>query len=623
MRLNRVLLAAPLIFSLASCLIPDMNKLTYRIKRLKELPTTLFTPVQYRNKLPTTDTFDYIVVGSSPSGCVIANRLTEDNQTTVLVLEAGMEDNLLTDVPALNPFMTLTDWSWNYDTQPTGDTCLGMTHERCPWPSGKGPGGGTILNAMIWTRGNRLDYDAWAKLGNPGWSYDELLPYFTRSENTRIGQLSGSKYHGRSGPLNIEYPPFRTPLSQEYINAGRAFGFREIDYNDPRTHIGFARIQASMKEGERHTAATAFLKPILWRPNLSISLNSQVTKILIEPSTRIAYGVRYINGPKEYEVHARKEVIVAAGAFGSPHLLMNSGIGHAEHLKSVGINPIADLPVGDNLQEHPGMHGLTFLVNKGVSIRLRQILENVVPAAATYLAKSKGILTSLGCEVVSYVRTKYANFTTPSPTVPDIELLFVSSGMNSDNGLLLRKSFGISDELYDYTYKPYNDRDAFMIWPMLLYPRSRGTVRLKDNNPLSKPIIEHGFFKEDIDLKTLVEAIKLAVMLSKTPPLQKFGAQLIKTPFPTCRFIPFGTDDYWECAVRTMSTQFHHQSGTCSMGTVVDERLRVHGILGLRVADCSIMPLIPGAHTQAPAYMIGEKAADLIMEDEFQNNVIR
>ncbi|BET01984.1 glucose dehydrogenase [Nesidiocoris tenuis] len=609
----------------ASGVIPDMAKTTAKLRRLAELPFQLTKSVTYRDKFPKTNKFDYIVVGSGPSGCVIANRLTADDSTSVLLIEAGKEDNMITDIPLLNPLISLTGWSWNYDTVPTNDTCLGMTHERCPWPSGKGPGGGTILNAMIWTRGNPLDYDRWAQMGLAGWSYEELLPYFKRSENTRIAELSGSEYHGRGGPLSIEYPPFRTRLSRDYINAGKSYGFQEVDYNDPRSHIGFGKIQLSMEDGERMTSATAFIKPILNRPNLSVTMDSRVIKILIDPKTKAAYGVRYVRKGKEYDVFARKEVIVSAGAFGSPHLLLLSGIGPARHLRDVGIRPIVDLPVGENLMEHQGMHGLTFTIDTADGILLTDLLENIVPVSATYVGKNRGVLTSPGCEVISYVRTKYANLTMPADTVPDVELLFISGGMQTDDGRLFRKSFGISDELYDYTYKPHEGRFAFSIWPMLMYPRSRGRVRLKDDNPLSKPIIDHGFFTDpqNVDMLTLIEGIKIAVMLAKTPPLRKYGADLVKTPFPNCRHIQFGSDEYWECAVRTMSTQFHHQSGTCAMGSVVDSRLRVIGVQGLRVADASVIPTIPGAHIQAAAYMIGEKAADLIREDVFYNNIIR
>ncbi|BET01983.1 glucose dehydrogenase [Nesidiocoris tenuis] len=617
---RNIIIACTVLVPLTSS-TPDPIKTAVKIRRFAELPTVLFEPVVYRDKYPKTDNFDYVVVGASPSGCVIANRLTEDPSTTVLVLEAGKEDNVLTDVPVLNPVGALTDFSWSYDTLPTGDACLGMNQQRCPWPSGKGPGGGTIINAMVWTRGNRFDFDGWARMGLEGWSYEDVLPYFKKSENTRIPELAGSYYHGNGGELSIDYPPYRTPISPDYINAGLALGYREVDYLDPNTHIGFGRIQSSMDNGERVTAATAFLKPILKRPNLSISLYSRAIKILIDPATMRAYGVRYIFEEKIFEVYARKEVIVSAGAFGSPHLLMLSGIGPARHLHDVGIRPLVDLPVGGNLMEHPGMHGLVFRTDVNVTLPLRETLRNLGPAIAEYATAHDGVLTAPGCEAVAYVRTKYANCTTPDVSVPDIEFLFVSAGLNVDRGLIFRKTFGISDELYDYTYKPFDEHEhAFSIWPMLMYPLSRGSVRLKDDNPLSKPIIDHGFFTDPVDVKTLVEALKLAVRLAETPPLRKYGARLIDRPFPNCRHIRFGSDEYWECAVRTMSTQFHHQSGTCAMGSVVDGRLRVIGVRGLRVADASVMPTIPGAHIQAAAYMIGEKAADLIREDDFNNN---
>ncbi|CAB0016916.1 unnamed protein product [Nesidiocoris tenuis] len=535
------------------------------------------------------------------------SRLTEDFRSTVLVIENGQEDNVITDIPAANPYTLLTDYSYNFETEPDPNACQDVLGHR-----GKGQEGGTILSGLIWTRGNYRDYDNWASLGNPGWSYQDVLPYFLKTENMMEPELRNSPYHGKHGFVPVEYVRYVTPLLNSFLKAANFFGYRIVDYNNPYTHVGFSQIQSVVKGGERVTAATAYIKPILYRKNLYVQMRSRVTQILINPLTKTAYGVKFVKRGAVRVAYARKEVILSAGAFNSPQLLMLSGIGPADHLKEIGIPVLQDLPVGDGLKEHVGMHGLTFLINQRVNLAPLSVFQGIVINALKYFLTSSGVLKTLGCEGVGYVKTKYSNL---SRAQPDIELV---------------KSFGISDELYDYTYKPHEGRFAFSIWPMLMYPRSRGRVRLKDDNPLSKPIIDHGFFTDpqNVDMLTLiegikitlVEALKLAVRLAETPPLRKYGARLIDRPFPNCRHIRFGSDEYWECAVRTMSTQFHHQSGTCAMGSVVDGRLRVIGVRGLRVADASVMPTIPGAHIQAAAYMIGEKAADLIREDDFNNN---
>ncbi|XP_014274994.1 glucose dehydrogenase [FAD, quinone] [Halyomorpha halys] len=566
----------------------------------------------YETKTSSRKTYDFIVVGASPSGCVIANRLTEDRNQQVLLLEAGIPDSPVTDIPALNPYLVLTDYNWDFTAEPNPGACWGMEDGVCPWPAGKGTGGGTIVNAMIWTRGNFRDFDSWAREGNPGWSYEELLPLFVRNENVLVKQFRNSKYRGKSGNLSVDFPPYTTPLFNAFLKAGKSFGYRIVDYNNPNSHIGYAQIQATIKGGRRVSAATAFIRPILGRKNLYINLNSRATRIIIDPVSRKALGIEYNRNGKTETVFAKKEVIVAAGAFNSPQLLMLSGIGPAYHLTEMGIPVLVDLPVGENLQEHIGMHGLSFVIDKPVSINPFRIFDSALVGGIEYLALRRGPLTSLGCEGVAYAKTKYSN---SSEDYPDLELLFVGSGMNTDKGILLRRAFGISDEVYDSVYREYDGLDAFGIWPMVLYPESRGLVRLRNKNPLSKVRIYNNFLQVQRDIEILVEGLKMAVELAKTPPFQAFGARLIDNPFPQCRHLQFGSDKYWECTVRTMTCQWHHQCGTCKMGTVVDSRLRVFGVTNLRVADASVMPTITGGHTQAPAYVIGEKAADLIRED--------
>ncbi|XP_039281977.1 glucose dehydrogenase [FAD, quinone] [Nilaparvata lugens] len=595
-------------------------------------PTTLLEAVvrfykklglQYRedrflgNK-PILNEYDFIVVGAGPAGSAITNRLTEVPFWNVLLLEAGADDNFYTDIPLLSTYLWFSEYNWNYKTEPTRNACLGLKDQICPWPAGKGVGGGTIINAMIYTRGNKRDYDGWAAMGNDGWSYDEVLPYFKKSEHVTIPELLTSPYHGKQGPLNVEYPRFSTPLLGAFLEAGRELGYKWNDYNNPFSHIGFSKIQATVKDGKRVSASTAFLKPIRKRKNFHISQKSQVTRILIDPETKTAFGVEFFKKGRKRVVLARKEVIISAGAFNSPQLLMLSGIGHKSHLESLGIPVLQDLPVGDNLQEHLAMAGLAFLVNSTSATIARRIMSKLPYHLAQYLKSGDGPFTTLGCEGLGYVRTKYANLT--GEDYPDIEYIFVPIGLNSDGGSSLRKTMGVTDYLYDSVYSEINHKDAWSIWPMQLYPYSRGTVRLGSRDPFRQPVITGGFLDDRRDLDTIVEGLKLVVELSETSAFKRFGSQLHRKPLPQCADLGFGSDEYWACSVRHITTQLHHQCGTCKMGppgdptAVVNPRLQVYGINNLRVADTSIMPTVPGAHTQAGAYMVGEKAADYVKE---------
>lgn len=533
----------------------------------------------------------------------------------MLLLEAGVDDSAYTDIPILNTYLWWTEHNWLYQAERQPEACLGLKDGTCPWPAGKGMGGGSIINALIYTRGNPGDYDRWAAMGNPGWSYREVLPYFTKSEKVAIPQLRNSPYHGHSGYLNIEFAPFHTPLRDAFMEAGREIGYEFIDYHDPATPIGFSPIQATMMKGRRMGASRTFLHPIRKRKNFHVVTKAHASKILIDPRTKRAYGVEFIKNGRKRVVLARKEVIVSAGAFNSPQLLMLSGIGPRDHLTEMGIPVIADLPVGNNLQEHLSMAGLTFLVNKGVGLVVNRLISNSTKFTAEYL-RGKGPFTMLGCEALGYIRTKYANNT----RYPDIEYIFVPASIALDNGSSLRKTMEITDNVYNTVWGRVGGKDAWTIWPMLLYPKSKGFVRLGSTNPLKPPKIFANFLTEKIDVDVLAEALQTVVELSKTKAFRKYGSKLHDVPIPGCKQHPFGSHEYWGCSARYITTQLHHQCGTAKMGpasdpeAVVDPALRVKGIYGLRVVDTSIIPVITGGHTMSTAYMIGEKGSDMIKD---------
>jgi choline dehydrogenase len=569
-----------------------------------------------RDEINTILEYDFIIVGAGSAGCVVANRLTEVSECDVLLLEAGGEENYIMDIPILAPVMQFTDAKWNYKSMPSNKSCLGLTNRQCMFPRGKVMGGTSVLNFMVHTRGNRRDYDLWEGMGNTGWGYERVLPYFLRSEDIAIPELArNTNYHSTGGYLTVSYPPFHTPLAEAFLEAGKETGQRIIDYN-AETQTGFSFLQTTTKNGTRCSASKAFLHPIRKRKNLHVKKRRQVTKILIDPSTKRAFGVEFIHNKKKYTVRARREVILAAGAINSPHLLMLSGIGPKKHLKDMNIPVIQDLKVGYNLMEHVGVIGLTFMVNQSVSLLFESLFENDKDLIEYFQYRTGPFSMTGGAEALTF-------FDSENPThidgYPDVELLFLGTSIGSLPAI--RKVFGISDYVYELVYKPIEKQHSWMLVPIILRPKSRGRVKLSDNNPFHKPLIFPNFFEHTYDLEVLLKGVKKAVELSETNAFKKFGSKFHDTPVPGCESFVLRSDDYWRCMIRHLTLGLYHVSGTCKMGpvsdqeAVVDPRLRVHGINGLRVIDASVVPTIPSAHLNAPTIMIAEKGADLIKED--------
>lgn len=371
-----------------------------------------------------------------------------------------------------------------------------------------------------------------------------------------------------------------------------------------------------MKNGTRWSTSSAFLHPAHLRRNLHVKKMSLVTKILINPVTKVAYGIEFVRNRNRYIVKAKREIILSAGAINSPQLLMLSGVGPREHLQQMGIPVIKDLPVGFNLQDHVALGGLTFLVNESVSLRSDRVLRDEKSLYEFIKHHRSWASIPGGCEALGFIDL----YDPANPDgYPNLELLFISGTLASEP--TLKKNFGIRDDVYNYMYKSIENKDGYMIFPMVLRPKSKGRVQLRDSNPFHAPSIDLGYFSVPADLDILTQGVKIAIQLSKTKAFQKYNAHLFSRKIPNCKQFQFASDDYWQCQARELSFTIYHQSGTCKMGpqnnptSVVDPRLRVHGIKGLRVIDASIMPDIPAAHTNAPVIMIGEKGSDMIKED--------
>nr|KAF7431587.1 hypothetical protein H0235_004511 [Vespula pensylvanica] len=411
--------------------------------------------------------------------------------------------------------------------------------------------------------------------------------------------------HFTGGYLTVQDSPFNTPLGPAYLQAAQELGYNILDINGEQ-QTGFTFCQYTMRKGTRCSAAKAFIRPIKNRKKFHLSLWTNVTRILINPRTKKAYGVEFIRNSRVETVFAKKEVILSAGAINTPQLLMLSGIGARDHLEELGIPVIQDLPgVGQNLQDHIGFGGAIFLIDKEISVVSKRMIDlNVI---LKYAINEDGPLTSSnGLEVIGFVSTKYAN---QSDDWPDIEFMITSSAINTAGEQLVH-AVGLRDDFYNEVYSAITNQDSFTIIPMILRPKSQGYIKLKSKNPLDYPLIYHNYLTNPDDVKVLREGVKAAIAFAETNSLKKFGTRLYTKPFPNCKHHPMFTDEYWECAIRQFTMTIYHISCTAKMGprsdpmAVVDPSLKVYGVKGLRVIDASIMPAIVSSNINAPTIHI-------------------
>jgi choline dehydrogenase-like flavoprotein len=524
--------------------------------------------------------FDYVVAGGGSAGCVLAARLSEDPNTSVCLLEAGGPDtSVLIHAPAGAAAMLPTPINnYAYQTLPQ----KGLNDRIGYQPRGKTLGGSSSINAMLYVRGHRCDYDHWAALGNAGWSYDELLPYFRRAEHNE--QFTDA-FHGQGGPLNVTYPRHVNPLNQMFLDAAVLHQLRlNPDYNGAEQDGAFL-YQVTQKDGERCSAAKGYLTPNLSRPNLNVVTRAKSSRILIEG--RRAAGIAYRQGRRMRSVRARREVILSAGAFGSPQLLLLSGIGPPEHLRDLGIAVTHALPgVGKNLQDHidyvqiwrtRGDTGTFGISSRGTALLWRAISQ--------WRRTRSGPITTPYAEAGAFLRSR------PDVPVPDLQLILVL-GMIDDHARVLHLGHGMSCHVD------------------VLRPFSRGEVTLRSPDARKPPLIDPRFLEDERDLDLLVQGARIARRIMQAPPFDGVRGKML---YPT-------RDDDAEIAadIRARADTQYHPVGTCRMGpdgdpmAVVDAKLRVRGIDALRVVDASIMPTLIGGNTNAPTIMIGEKAADMV-----------
>jgi choline dehydrogenase-like flavoprotein len=524
--------------------------------------------------------FDYIVVGGGSGGCVLAARLSEDPSVSVALIEAGPVDkNILIHVPAGLALLAQTKTAnWNFNTVPQ----KGL-NGRIGWqPRGKVLGGSSSVNAMVYIRGHRADYDHWAAEGNDGWSYDEVLPYFRRAEhNERLHDA----YHGNDGPLNVMDLRSPNKYTQPFIDAGREAGYRITDDFNGADQEGIGPYQVTHKNGERYSAAKAYLTPNLARPNLTVFTDAHTTRILFEG--RRATGVEFRRDGRLEQIGANHEVLMAAGALQTPQILMLSGVGPGDALAKMGIGVIHDLPgVGRNLHDHLDavqvVNAPTLKETFGVSFGG---IARVLKAIPEWRSRRSGMLTTNFAESGGFIKSQ------ASEPIPDLQLHFVVAKL-VDHGRKTVFGHGYSGHV------------------CVLRPKSRGSVTLASPDPMAAPLIDPNFLADPDDVARMVRGFRLMRELFQQPALKKLGGH--EHP----RSAGATTDAEIEQFIRGYADTIYHPVGTCRMGPgaldVVGADLRIHGLEGIRVVDASMMPRIIGGNTNAPTIMVAEKASDMI-----------
>ncbi len=525
--------------------------------------------------------FDFVIAGAGSAGCVLANRLSADSKNRVLLLEAGPKDNsLMVRMPAgvATLLKTANKYNWGFETEGAAN----LNNRKDYWPRGKGLGGSSSINGMLYVRGHARDYDHWRQLGLEGWSFSDVLPYFKRSETNVQG---ADDFHGDGGPLYVGDAERTSPLFQVLLDAGKQAGYKlSPDFNGEQQE-GFGFFQMTIKNGRRWNTSTAFLEPAAGRENLKVEVEALITRVIVEDGR--AVGVEYKHAGQLRTVRARREVILSCGTIGTPQILLLSGIGDGEYLRRFGVPVVADLPgVGQNLQDHLDVN-VQYKCTQPVTAYAQVASPlTLVGVGLQYLLMGAGPARSQGLEAGAFIKSR------PDLDVPDLQLHLFNAPF-SDHGRKVLKMH------------------AFGLHMCALRPESRGHVALKSARPEDPPLIQPNSLAADNDLRTLREAVKIARRIVAQPAFDAYRGDELN---PGADAV---SDADIDAFVRRTAITIYHPVGTAKMGNdrlaVVDAQLRVRGVQGLRVVDASVMPTLVGGNTNAPTIMIAEKASDLIL----------
>jgi choline dehydrogenase-like flavoprotein len=538
------------------------------------------------------DSFDYIVIGSGSAGSLMANRLSADPANRVALIEAGPSDrkwpvNLKTAMPVGNIFL-LPHEKYNWKQALTGNAAV--NNRTINFPRGKLFGGCSAINGGVYIRGQRTDYDAWADAGNDGWAYDDVLPAFKAVENYAGPD---TPWHGKGGELDVQKPKSWNPVSAAIVDAAEQAGHRRNDDFASDRQDGFGRYDLNQRNGTRLSSARAFLHPALDRTNLTVMAETMVRRILFDRGR--AVGMEIETGGARSTIAARREIILCAGATNSPHLLMLSGIGPQDHLRAMGIEVVHHLPgVGAHLQDHPTVHVAMENPSAESYAVSAKVLPRILASPFKYLLKREGMLASNVAEAGGFLCTDGTGR-------PDIQITFLA-GLKLDARSVPR-------------------RHGYMGLIQLLRPKSSGSVRLASNRPEDKPVIDPNFFADPYDMQTLIAGFRACRHIFAQPALAAMTGAEIEPG------TQHQSDAEIDAALRKIVNTAYHPTGTCKMGpdsdpmAVVDNRLRVRGVSGLRVVDASVMPDIISGNTSAPTMMIAQRAAQFILQDAVTSNI--